>query len=403
MTRDETFIERESNSTGEVFRFAPVALAIGMAISAVLPVFLTGALAVQIRENLNLTPSLLGMAVGTFFLFAALASFTSGHIAYRLDGTKLIKTCMLGSSVLLASVAFFATSYTIFVVILALGGAVNGALQPPINVFLSQVIPKRKQGLAFGIKQAAIPLSTFLAGLSVPLVALTLGWRYAFLFVAPLGVVFFFLAPRSVLPVDGGRATGLSERPPAAPLVMLSIGMGLGTGAANAFGAFIVSYAVHTGWNPGLAGLLIVLGSFIGVLSRIGQGFFADRRHGKHFLFALWSVGIGGVGYFMFALGYGWLIVPATIISYGAGWGWNGLFIFAIVRNFTKYAGYATGTIQSGSYVGSVLGPLGFGFVVEKAGYSLAWSLAAVCAVGAAVAVFIARRLVLLTQPDAVG
>jgi len=105
----------------------------------------------------------------------------------------------------------------------------------------------------------------------------------------------------------------------------------------------------------------------------------------------------------MFALGYGWLIVPATIISYGAGWGWNGLFIFGTVRNFPNHAGYATGTVQAGAYIGSVLGPLAFGFVVERTGYQLAWELAAISGFAAALAVWIARRLVISSQPDAVG
>lgn len=157
---------------------------------------------------------------------------------------------------------------------------------------------------------------------------------------------------------------------------MLAIGMGLGTGAANSLGAFIVSSLVHSGWNPGVAGLLTVGGSIIGASARIGNGLLADQRRGRHFPVAAWSVGIGSLGYFMSVLGYGWLIIPALIVSYGAGWGWNGSFIFGAVRNFTKYAGYATGTVQSGAYVGSVLGPLAFGLVVEHAGYSAAWTMA---------------------------
>ena len=385
------------------FRMSPIVLAIGIAISAVLPVFLTGALAVQIRRNLDFTPSLLGAAVAVFFLFAALASFVSGHLSHRIDGSYVIKYCMLLSSAVLVAIGTMTVNYVIFVVLLAVGGAVNGALQPHINVFISHVIPRRRQGFAFGVKQAAVPLATFLAGLAVPTVALTIGWHYAYLAMAPLGIVLFFLLPKSLAPADREGRTLVSERPAAAPIVMLAIGMGLGTGAANSFGAFVVSFAVHAGWKPGLAGLLIVFGSVVGVIARVGNGIAADRRRGKHFLVALWSIGLGGLGYLMFSAGYTWLIIPATVICYGAGWGWNGLFIFAVVRNFTKHAGYATGTVQSGAYIGSVLGPLAFGFVVERFGYQFAWALAAGSAFLAALAVEIARHLIISSQADVVG
>ena len=404
MTTNETSIQEGLDSgTEETFRAGPVVLAIGVAISAVLPVFLTGALAVQIKRDLNFTPSLLGAAVAIFFLFAAVSSFISGQLSHRLNGALVIKQCMIASSAVLVGIGTIARSYGIFVALLAVGGVVNGTLQPHINLFVTHAIPRRRQGFAFGVKQAAVPLATFLAGLAVPALALTAGWRYAYLAAAPLGVFFFFLVPKSILPADAESVRTSFDRPSVAPIVMLAIAMGLGTGAANSFGAFVVSFAVHSGWRPGLAGLLIVFGSVVGVVTRVGQGLWADKRHGKHFVVAAWSVAIGGGGYLMFATGFGWLIVPATVISYGAGWGWNGLFIFGVVRNFTKYAGYATGTVQAGAYIGSVLGPLAFGFVVEQAGYRLAWGLAALSGFFAAFAISIARRLVTSDQPGAVG
>ncbi|NNN19835.1 MAG: MFS transporter [Acidimicrobiaceae bacterium] len=292
----------------------------------------------------------------------------------------------------------------IFIILLAIAGTINGSLQPHINLFISHAIPRRRQGLAFGVKQAAVPLATLLAGLAVPSVALTVGWRYAYLGVVPLGIIFFFLSPKSIHSPDlSNEHSTTVERPSAAPIIVLAVAMGLGTGSANAFVAFLASFAVHSGWKPSLAGVLIVFGSIMGVIARVGHGILADRRHGRHFLFAMWSAGIGGLGYLMFTFGYSWLIIPATVIGYGAGWGWNGLFIFAVVRNFTKFAGYATGTVQAGAYIGSVIGPLGFGLAVEKYGYSYAWILAALASFGAAIAVAVARRLVISTQPGAVG
>ena len=52
------------------------------------------------------------------------------------------------------------------------------------NTSLSRQVPAGRQGLSFGVKQAAIPVSTLLAGAAVPVVALTVGWRWAFVLAA---------------------------------------------------------------------------------------------------------------------------------------------------------------------------------------------------------------------------
>ena len=64
--------------------------------------------------------------------------------------------------------------------LLALGAAANALGQLASNAALAQHVPARRQGLSFGVKQAAIPVSTLLAGAAVPTVALTAGWRWAF-------------------------------------------------------------------------------------------------------------------------------------------------------------------------------------------------------------------------------
>lgn len=398
-------ITTDVNEGPDGFSFAPVILVIGIAVSAVMPVFLTGALAVQIRKDLNLSPSLLGTAVATFFAFAALSSYTAGRISHRTNGSRTMKICLIASSLTLFGIGTVARNYYVFLVFLAISGVINGSLQPPVNIFISHVIPKRRQGFAYGVKQAAVPMATLLAGLAVPLVALTIGWRFAYIGASPLGVILFFFVPKSVAPSSQSNQNVIPspQRPSAAPIAMLALAMGLGTGAANSLGAFIVTSLVHSGWNPGMAGLLTVVGSAVGASARIGNGLLADKRRGRHFLFAAWSAVIGAFGYLMLMLGYGWLVVPAIIISYGAGWGWNGLFIFGVVRNFTKFAGYATGTVQSGAYVGSVLGPLAFGIVVEKASYSAAWAMALCCSLAASGAILIGRRLTMSRDPMAVG
>ena len=50
-------------------------------------------------------------------------------------------------------------------------------------------MPSPYRSLAFGLKQSSVPLATFLSGLAIPFVALTLGWRWAFVLAAALAAL----------------------------------------------------------------------------------------------------------------------------------------------------------------------------------------------------------------------
>ncbi|NNN19834.1 MAG: MFS transporter [Acidimicrobiaceae bacterium] len=378
----------------EEFRLGPVLLGISLTTVSTIPVFLTGALGVQIRHDLHLNAAELGIAVAVFFAAASITSISSGKLAQSSGPEAILKVCALLSVAALGGIGLFAYSYPVLLLFLALGGVVNGTAQPAVNLLLSNVVPLSRQGFAFGFKQAAIPVSTFLSGLAVPMVALTIGWHFAYLMIAPIGIILYFLIPKTQADKyrRSSAATG-KQNIYIAPLVVLAVAMGLGSGAANALAAFLVSSSVHSGWAPGAAGLLVVLGSVTGISSRLLNGYLADKRVGKHLVVTAWMVGTGGVGYLLLMLGYPWLIIPATIISYGAGWGWNGLFNFAVVWSYPRSAGHATGITQSGAYMGSVLGPLVFGFIVDRSGYQLAWSTAALEAILASLAMLIAQGM----------
>lgn len=383
-------------SSREKLSILPIVLGISITTMASIPVFLTGALAVQIRQNLHLDASQLGAAVAVFFASASLTSIQSGKLAQHSGFEKIMRVGVVMAMTALTGIGLLAHSYPVFLIFLSLAGITNGMVQPAINLFLSDVIPRSRQGIAFGIKQAAIPVATFISGLAVPVVALTIGWHYAYLMIAPIGIVLFFLIPRQASPDrTEPRGSKAQSKVFLAPLVVLAVGMGLGSSAANGLSAFLVSSSVYHHWSPGTAGILVVIGSVTGMASRLLNGILADRRNGRHFQVVAMMVGLGGVGYLMLMSGVGWLIVPATIISYGAGWGWNGLFNFAVVWNYPTSAGYATGITQSGAYIGSVFGPLLFGFIVDQSGYNMAWSSTAVEAFAASLAIIIARRMIL--------
>ena len=54
------------------------------------------------------------------------------------------------------------------VVPIAVAGSANALCQPAANLLIARAVPAHRQGLAFAVKQSAIPMSTLLAGVAVP-------------------------------------------------------------------------------------------------------------------------------------------------------------------------------------------------------------------------------------------
>lgn len=93
---------------------------------------------------------------------------------------------------------------------------------------------------------------------------------------------------------------------------------------------------------------------------------------------------IGSLGYLMLASGDGVLVVPGALIAFGAGWGWPGMFNFAVVHQHRSAPATATGFTQMGVYLGAALGPIMFGLLAEVYSFQLAWSCVAVVSLLAA-------------------
>ena len=375
---------------------AALATAISVATACTIPGFLTGALGVQLREALDFGEAALGVAVGSFFASAALASAVCGRLTERLGAGRSMRLAVLLSATSLAGVALFADSLASLVACLMVAGVGNAVAQPATNLFLARAVDPARQGLAFGVKQSAIPTATLLGGLAVPIVALTVGWRWAF-----AGAAATALAVAIGLPAlrhqrsPSVRARRGDGDAPLVPLLVLSVGSCLGAAAAGTLGAFLVSAAVDAGIGEGAAGYLLTGGSATGIAARLYAGVRADRRGHAHLPVVALLLAVGSGGYLLYATGEPLLLVAGTPLAFAAGWGWPGLFNLAIVRNNPTAPGAATGITQTGTYLGAVAGPLQFRVIVEAASYDVAWLCTAATSVAAAGAVLLGRRMLL--------
>jgi MFS family permease len=368
-------------------------------VACVLPVFLVGGLAVQLGDELRFSPAGLGLAVSVYFGVSALASIPSGALVERYGPVVVARAGILLSAATTLAVALLARSYPALVGLLAIGAGANALGQLASNTSLARGVPPGRQGLSFGIKQSAIPTATLLAGAAVPAVALTVGWRWAFVLATGLALAALPLVPPSPRPLAraarrrSGHATGA--------LAVLGVAATLAAAAANALGTFLVDSTVARGLSPGLAGLTLTLGSALCLLGRLGTGWWADHRAGGHVATIAGMLTVGAAGLALLTVAGPVALAVGVALGFGIGWAWPGLLNFAVVQLHPQAPAAATSITQTGVYAGGSLGPLGLGAIAGHLGYPMMWLTAAGAMLLAAALMLTGRRMLLAGRPAA--
>ncbi len=361
----------------------------------VLPSFMVSAFAVQLRDTFPFDETHLGLVVGAFYGVSAGGSILAGRVIERTGSFVGIVLTAACSGAALLGVALFATSWWWVLGLLVLAGVGNASAQPAANHLLAARIPAGRQGLLFGIKQAAVPVTTLVGGALVPIVGLTVGWEWAFAGLAVVAVLLAIGAPRggpghAARPAKAGRIH--SRR----ALLTLTVGGFLGAAAVNSMGVFHVASGVAAGFSPGAAGMLLAMGSALGIVTRVLAGWRADFRQGGHLRVASWMLLLGAVGFVLLGSAPpGALFVVGTVLAFAAGWGWNGLFTFAVIRRYPLAPAAASGVSQTGLWIGGFAGPPAFGVLASQVSYFAAWTAAATALLVAAACLLRARAMYL--------
>jgi predicted MFS family arabinose efflux permease len=356
---------------------------------AILPGFLPGALAVQLADSLGIAEAGVGLVVGAFFGMSALVSPRLGRVVERLDWAPGMRIAALGAALTLLLTPFVAQSVLTLGVVTVAGGVALALAHPAVNLALARCTAPGRQGLAYGFKHAAVPAATVLAGLGLPLVAIPLGWQWVYVLGAALAVGAALLVPFSPkrFEVEPDAAAEVDE--PAVRsssmslLVIMAVGAGLGIFGMDALATFLVPYAVDVGFGEAAAGILLAVGSGLGILMRVIAGWQIDRRAAGGLGTVAVFLALGAVGIGVLATGTDPAIVIGSLLAFAFGWGWSGLFTFSVVRRNPRAPAASTGVTMTGVYVGAAAGPALFGIVAE-ASFTVAWVImSAALALGA--------------------
>lgn len=373
----------------------PSAAAVAVSTITVLPLFLTAGLAVQVGADLEFSASALGAAPAAFFSAGAVVSPFAGVIIGRVGALKAMRISVLLVAILLLLVSTAVHSLVTLLVLLTIAGAINALTQPATNLYVAQRIHVDRQGAAYGAKYSAIPMASLLAGLAVPLLGLTIGWRWAFAVFAIIAAVVAVTAPSGRREMSWDRSDSHAvPRLPRNSLLVLALGAGLAAAGGSSLAIFMVAGGVNSGLSEANAGLLFAGASGIGIAARMLTGVLADRRGRFHLEVIAIMLLVGALGIAALATGNSVLFLIGAPLAFGAGWGWPGLFILAVVQLNPSAPAAATGLTQTGTSVGCVVGPLLFGLLADYVSYTVAWSATGATLLLAALVLISARQQV---------
>ncbi|MDR7304192.1 MFS transporter [Haloactinomyces albus] len=394
-----------------------VAGAILATTSGLLAVFLTSSLAPLLHRDLGVTAALLGILTALFFASSSLSAPLCGRLVDRLGSVRMMRLALILSASCLAGIGAIVDSKASLAVVLCCAGVANGAIQPAANRYLGRLVPHHRQGLAFGIKQSAIPAAMLAGGLATPVAVFLTGWRAIYLAGAVIALVLAALirVPQGstvAVPTATTATTATTANPATVdepgkaapplsrmPLIVLAVGWALASAGSNAMGSFFVLGSIQAGYSHTTAGVLVVAGSLASISVRVSGGVFADRMAGSGLSLVAAMSAAGGLGIALLATQHSWAFAAALLLGYGLGSGWGGLFSYAIVSTHPSRPGRASGITQAGASAGACLGPLTFGLVAAHAGYTWAWLTAGALLLIAVGIIMLGRHLLLSRIP----
>jgi sugar phosphate permease len=369
-------------------RYRWAVLAAGTAAAASGSALFIGApvLAPQIRAELDLTLSQLGVLFASLWVGTTLTLLAWGLLADRW-GERLVLATGLGTCGVLAVVAGWATGFWTLALPLFLASAAGASVNAASGRAVMQWFAPGERGLALGIRQTAIPLGGGIAALVLPQVEKAGGLGAAFAFIGGLCLAAALVAALVIRepPVRDAELEGdaipwtLRDR----RLWTLSIGSGLYLWGQLPLMTFAVLFLhdVHD-VSPARAGGVLAVFQGAAVVGRIGAGRLSDRL-GSRLRPLRWLGLASAAGLLVTAVvadGRLPLVVTALVLAGAISMAWNGLSLTAAAELAGRArSGAAIGFQQTTLGLIGVIVPVVFAALVDATSWGAAFAL---CSIG---------------------
>jgi len=342
-------------------------------------------------QDLGLAKADIGLLVTATYLGGVLVLVVAGRLSDRFGvrALFLLGMTLAGLPLALASVV---PGYFWLLVPMVLYGIGNGFALPPTTRAIVEWFPVRGRGVAMGIKQTGVAVAGMICGLMVPPLAQAVGWRGTMLVLGLLTVaagVISWLIYRDrpddpsgpVRAARPGFSTVIRNR----SLLLLSGVTFLYAGVQLSLAGFMVLFLTErVGMGVTEAGAMLALAQAGGIVGRIGWGVVSDVVFGgrRRIVIAIFSVMAALSSIVLATTGPETprtVLLVTLVVAGVSAIGWNGITMLFVAEIAGRQASAtAAGLNLTASYLGIMVGPPIFGYLVDSTGsYTTAFYMGA--------------------------
>ncbi len=365
-------------------------------------------LAPLMAAEMGVPAASVGYYVSILYAIAALSGVASGGIIARWGALRTLQAGLsFGAAAALCLAAGFLPAAFLAAIF---GGLSLGPTTPASSAVLARATTSTNRNIVFSVKQTGVPIGFMVAAISLPNLALALGWRSACLCVAgALGGAALALAPLGGrLDAGGGQVVRFSPRAQfAEPLLRvwrqgamrnISFASFAYSGLQGSLASFMVVFLLHeTALDLVGAAAVLACAQAAGATGRVVWGFVADRSGRPDVVLAALGVAMACFAATV-AIGAASLshpmLVAAAIFFGGTAMAWNGVFLGEVARLAEPgKAGEATGATGLFTFGGVAIVPgLYTTIVLLTESYVAAYLVAAILPGGVGIALLRASR-----------
>jgi MFS transporter, ACS family, hexuronate transporter len=373
-------------------------------------------LAPLFQPELGLSKSEVGLFSSIIFAGSWGVLVVAGSLCDRLGLRRLMSVALVIVGLVILSMVrvgyFFEAAVVMF-----LAGVGGGVVMPGSTKAIMDWFPPRARATGMGIKQAGVPLAGIITASTLPVIALTVGWRAAI-----AGVGFAIIASGVITGLfcrDLPRTAKEVEKRPPFRVVFHEVVRNRGLWAVSSISvlyvtaqlslityvALFLKEVVLVNAIPDEHTRIVAAGGYLalcqagGVFGRVFWGVVSDRLFQGRRMAVMALIGglSGGFSLLMAVMGPDFPLVamPPLMFLFGAtAIGWNGIYHASMAETSgQKYAATGTGMSMTLNQFGVVGGPPLFGFIVDVSGsYAAGWIMMALCcAIGVVVSLFRAK------------
>lgn len=377
---------------------AAVAASGALLAAGAIPQIISGPLGPYLRLDLGISSSQLGLGLSLSAVPGVVLSVWGGRMTDRIGGITVGRlTCVV--SCLFVVAMSQAPSVAWFVALLGTAGLLRVISEPSSSRILVDLLVRTPRVLAFGIREASLPLLVLVSTAVLPVFGDWLGWRTVFAASSVFAVagLWLLLGPARPRHQPGSPDTEPSpqpapvQQPPSpsddVPTLGLSFYSGAGLLMFNlvVFNTFASLSFVDAGSSPDGAAALVAASAGGAVLMRVGCAYAVARRglNARSTLAAMAAVAV--VGYLAMATGNEQWMLVGIPVAYVSGWGWTPLLYSYITVGREQSTGKITGVVSALFASAAIAGPVAAGWVAEQFGWLEVWAAAAVLSASAAV------------------